>query len=92
MMTSSEVVAALDGRITYRQLDHWLRTGRIQIADQRHGSGYHRSFTPVEVAALTDYVALHERVSELLGLMADGSAFAGMVDQHRPHIVREVPA
>lgn len=91
-MTSHEVVALLDGRISYRQLDWWIRTGRIQIDDQRHGSGHHRTFTPVEVAALLDYVDLHERVAELLALMANGTAYAQMLTRHRPHIVREVSA
>lgn len=62
-----EVLRLLGDRITYRQLDYWIRTGRVQVADSGEGSGTRRRFTPREVEALKRYVNLelnHDRAEE----------------------------
>lgn len=90
-MSTSEVLAALDGRITYRQLDHWIRTGRITLADHARGSGSHRTYTPVEVAALRDFVERSISVELQAIALADGSVWRALIAKHRPRLVREVP-
>ena len=46
--------------ITYRMLDHWLRTGYVTCAHNPHaGSGMRRYFTPTEAAHV-------HRVAELV--------------------------
>jgi hypothetical protein len=88
MMTTHEVIAQLGGRITYRQLDYWIRTGAITIGDTRNpGSGNRRRFSPVEVAALNDFVDMYERVREASDLIADGSGWQACIAKHRPHLV-----
>lgn len=74
-MTTYEVMGLLAGRITYRQLDYWIRTGRITLTEKRHGSGAHRTFTDVEVAALLDYVGLHEHYKVCGRQMSDGTVW-----------------
>lgn len=92
-MGMHEVMRLLDGRISYRQLDYWIRSGWVTLADvKRPGSGRHRQFTPIEVAALVDFVALYEQLRVVSTCVSDGTAFAQLLDKHRPHLVREVTA
>ena len=86
-MTTHEVMALLDGRITYRQLDYWIRTGRITLSDSPAGSGKHRTFTPIEVAALQEYVAMHELAQTHHAFMVDGSVWLGLLASTSPHLV-----
>lgn len=48
--TSQELMAR--ARITYRQLDYWTRTGRLQPAHRadHHGTGYPRYYPADQVA------------------------------------------
>jgi DNA-binding transcriptional MerR regulator len=48
---SSVEVCQLVG-ITYRQLDHWLRVGSIDLPDPNPGSGMRRRFAIADVARL----------------------------------------
>lgn len=52
-LTASEVLEHIPG-LTYRQLDFWNRTGRIQpIPGKSSGSGYHHRYTPDQVAVIS---------------------------------------
>jgi hypothetical protein len=49
-----------DLSLTYRQLDYWIRTGRITLENPASGSGSRRWLTVAEanaIAALADEVA-----------------------------------
>lgn len=43
--TVHEVLSFLDGDITYRQLDYWLRKGFVWIGHEAEGTGNRRVFT-----------------------------------------------
>jgi len=89
MMTTPQVLAALDGRITFRQLDHWIRTGAISIGYGRaRGSGNRRTFTPAEVAALKAFATAWEMNRTMTELLHDGSVWADCLARQRPRIVR----
>jgi DNA-binding transcriptional MerR regulator len=87
VLKTGDVMEVLEGRVTYRQVDYWIRAGYIAIADTGRGQGNRRTFTPQEVAALLAYVDLYEHVRELDGFLRDGSAFRGLLLQQRPHLV-----
>jgi hypothetical protein len=50
--TSAEVLEVCGGRITYRQLDYWLRTGKITCELLYPGSGGLRGFSSDDVRCL----------------------------------------
>lgn len=54
--TSRDILAATT--ITYRQLDHWCRTGLATAHDPLPGSGHQRSFPPDEYDAIVRMAAL----------------------------------
>lgn len=83
-----EVLETVDHRITYRQLDHWIRTGRVTLAQGRSpGSGNHRLMSPIEVAALADYIRIHDQIGEVAALLASGEAWTQLVAKHSLHLV-----
>lgn len=76
-ITSAELLQALNHRITPRQLQNWIRTGRITIDTPSPGSGRGRAhrFSPAEVRAIADLVDMTERVS-------DGTYYARRLAYH----------
>jgi len=90
MMTSHGVLAAVDNRVTYRQLDYWLRTRRITLAGTVRGSGHHREWTPVEAAAFAEFVNIYEQQRDMTRLVADGSAWVMCLERQSLHLVREL--
>lgn len=80
ILTTPEVVTLFDGRITYRQVDYWIRSGRITIGDTTRGSGSRRTFTRVEVAALIAYVDVCERHALLRAQLASGQVWRELLD------------
>lgn len=54
--------------MSYRQIDYWIRTGRIQTARPKPGSGRRRMFTEPEKQAIA---ALAERVKLIKWMEAD---------------------
>lgn len=50
-LTASEVLDAVPG-LTYRQLDFWSRTGRIQPLPGKHGSGHYHRYTSEQVRVI----------------------------------------
>jgi DNA-binding transcriptional MerR regulator len=51
-LTASEVLEAIPG-LTYRQLDFWSRTGRIQPGPYTPGKGHNRHSTPEQVVIVS---------------------------------------
>lgn len=49
-LTSADVAAL--ARITYRQLDHWTRSGLVLPAGEPRGSGYGRDWSLFELAVV----------------------------------------
>lgn len=90
MMTTRDALAAVDNRVTYRQVDWWIRTGAITLGDgTTRGSGYHRKWTPVEVAALAEFVNVYEQQRDMASLIRDGSAWVMCLERQSLHVVKE---
>jgi hypothetical protein len=87
MLGTHAALDAVDNRITYRQLDYWIRSRIITLADQRHGSGHHRVFTPAEVAALVEFVNAYEMHRDMTGLFADGSVWASCLERQQLRVI-----
>lgn len=51
-LTVAEILEAVPG-LTYRQLDFWNRTGRIQPQPGKTGSGIYRRYTPHQVKIIS---------------------------------------
>jgi len=73
----------LDGRITYRQLDYWIRIGAINIAHDGNGSGNHRRFTVEETTAIAALVDLHEQTTAMLDDIRSGRAYTQLLAHQR---------
>lgn len=73
--TSQEVLDGLDGRLSYRMLDHWIRTGKVRITYDAHGSGTRRYFTEAERAAIGDLVAHNLRLQRDIEAWESGALF-----------------
>lgn len=75
-LTAMEVIRAFNGRLTYRMLDHWVRTGIVWCQDPANGSGTRRRFTPSEVQAIGDIVEVRLEALETLREFSSGQLFA----------------
>lgn len=75
-VTATEVVRSFGGRLTYRMLDYWVRTGIIQIEGNPGGSGNRRMFTPDEIAALDDLIEIRATTLSTLDKFSSGELFA----------------
>lgn len=82
-MTATEVCRSFGGRLTYRMLDYWVRTGIVQIENNPGGSGNRRTFTPAEVAAIDDILDVRARCLTLLDRFSSGDLFAEKYLEHR---------
>ena len=69
--------------ITYRQIDHWCRTGMISLECDASGSGSRRKLTDVEIQALTDTVERLRFIEELENELRSGIYFAERVDFYK---------
>lgn len=74
-----QVLAELDGAISYRQLDYWLRTGRLGAIDHADGPGSRRRFLPHEVDAIKAIVTAHNVAQEMLDRITSGQAWADLM-------------
>lgn len=88
MMTTTDALAAVDNRVTFRQVDYWLRTRRIRLADESRGSGSRRAWSPAEVAALAEFVNVIETHRAMTEMLADGSVWVDCLQRQRPRLVR----
>jgi hypothetical protein len=81
-MTTVEVAALI--RVSYRQLDYWVRNGYLIVNGSKPGSGFARHFTPDDVLRARAFGAmLHAGVvpSALAGVdvLVDDSWFAAQL-------------
>ena len=79
--TSTEVLKILGGKITYRQLDSWTRTGQIRLAHPYNGPGSRRRFTTAEVIALIDLVDRYTALQQQLDEIRSGAIFEQLMRQ-----------
>ena len=87
-MMTHELLDALDHRVSYRQIDYWLRTGRIWTSDKpRPGSGNRRQFSAAEVEAIRAFIDIHERHAAQEEEMRQGITFGKLVAQAAAVIV-----
>lgn len=77
--TSGDVVRLSRGRITYRQLDYWIRIGLVAPDQRGRGYGYPRRFSPAEVAQVLLAVELTQNgvfLPAVRGLLSQPLQFA----------------
>jgi hypothetical protein len=70
--TFSATEACRIAGITYRMLDHWIRTGCISIADDAEGSGSRRRFTTEELCRLVHVVERYNEAQEMVMAFRSG--------------------
>jgi predicted site-specific integrase-resolvase len=51
--------------ISYKQLDHWVRTGLVPLENPTPGHGYRRLFDEAAVARVREIANLRRRVADL---------------------------
>lgn len=88
MMTTTDALAAVDNRVTFRQVDYWIRCGWLRLAAETKGSGNRRHWTPAEVAALAEFVNVIETHRAMTEMLADGSVWLDCLQRQRPRLVR----
>ena len=84
-MTTIELLDALPG-VSYRQLDHWLRTGAIRIAEDGNGSCSRRRISADECAAIRDLAQEYHRIQLLTHRLRSGEFYAARLAHHRDRI------
>lgn len=73
---SSREVCELTG-LTYRQLDWWIRTGKIELSwDGTPGSGHPRRWRSDEVRRLKHMVAAYDEAREVIRSLRSGDLWA----------------
>jgi hypothetical protein len=77
-----EVLADLDGRLTYRMLDYWVRTGAVTLQADARGSGSRRRVSPAEAAAIKDLLDFYEQTQHQLERLRSGALFAELLAYH----------
>lgn len=84
LYNSEGVIAALDGRISYRQLDYWLRTGKITIRHDSNSQGNPRRFTQREVDAIRACLDQVDQARYVLAAFDAGRMFADAIAFGQP--------
>lgn len=86
---STDEVALLAG-VSYRQMDYWLRTGKVAPdTDNKPGSGYARSFTEEQVALICTTVSRWREAQAVVDDFRSGALWSAVIeederyDQHR---------
>jgi hypothetical protein len=74
--TAAEVLDDLDGAITYRQFDNWLRCGWLGAANKANGPGSRRYFDDREVEAIRAIVAEYNAAREALQRISTGERWS----------------
>lgn len=78
-----ELITTLEGRITYRQLDYWIRNGWVTVSGPADGSGSRRRLTEAEALAVADLVDEYERIKQLSARLTSGEYFVERLAHHR---------
>jgi len=72
-ISSAEVVERLNGRITYRQLDYWIRVGRVTPSVcEADGPGTGRRWSEADVVALHRILDMLERHDQEITRLSSG--------------------
>jgi DNA-binding transcriptional MerR regulator len=73
---SSREVCEITG-LTYRQLDWWIRTGKIELSwDGTPGSGHPRRWSEHEVRRLQAMLAAYDEAQEVIEALRNGDLWA----------------
>ncbi|MEP7115249.1 MAG: hypothetical protein ABI862_18445 [Ilumatobacteraceae bacterium] len=94
LRSTREAIDALDGRLSFRMLDYWLRTGVATITHDARGSGTRRQFTDAEVAAISDVADAQIEALAVLERVSSGELYAERRAHHEQaatqlHLVSE---
>jgi DNA-binding transcriptional MerR regulator len=83
-MRASEVLYRLDGRLTARMLDYWLRTGQITIEHPIYtGSGGRREFTDAEFRAIVRMCDERDFINNSQRRFANGELWALLIKEEQ---------
>lgn len=75
---TTTVAVAAHLRVTFRQLDYWVRSGWVPLASKRQGSGVVRLWTREEIATAEAFAALvHAGVAPAVAAEAVPSFLVG---------------
>ena len=78
--------AALSGnRVSYRQLDYWATTGRIDLGTRNPGTGNWRVLDAAELAAVLDVIVETERINDAVDRLRSGDFFRERLAFHAEH-------
>ena len=64
------------GICTYRQIDHWCRTGKVTLQRDASGSGTRRHITEQEAAGIVAVADAYYQMERLKKAINDGTIFA----------------
>lgn len=81
-LTTQDIIDMLAGRVSYRQIDHWIRVGTITAANRSRGSGTYRQFTRAEASAICEFVDELNRTTAHLDRLRSGEVFAELLAAH----------
>ncbi len=79
----SELLAELDGRLSYRIFDHMVRVGTILLRYDAPGSGQRRLVFPDERAAIHRFVKEYERIEFEQAHLRSGNLFLELLNEAR---------
>ena len=60
---------------TYRQIDYWIRTGKVWLANDASSSGTYRRVTDAEAAGIAAVAEAYALRQQILDGINDGSIF-----------------
>lgn len=72
---SVALVQKLAGRVTYRQIDYWCRTGQITLEHPGDGPGSRRRISPAEAFAIEAVVSEVEELNLRIDRLRSGAFF-----------------
>lgn len=80
----AELAMLTPHRATYRMLDYWARSGRIDLGTSP-GTGNWRDLSSAEAAAVLDVIAENQRLSDALERIRSGDLFRERLAWHTDH-------
>ena len=87
-ISSTEIVERLNGRITYRQLDYWVRIGRVTPSiNDAYGTGDRRLWSADDLIVLDRILAMLERHEAEVARLSSGE----MWDELHAEVAQPAP-